>query len=139
MSPHREHIIKMFIHNSFLYRTGTITYEADYQNESGYSTIPSTKTGDIEFALIDNDNIVKKSDDVGFRRVKGMTTHIDTKEINRLQDSGIEIKPHNTIVTFAGDDWRALNVETFGQEFNRNYFPINLYEVTFERITPDNA
>lgn len=129
----------MFIHNSFLYRTGTVIYEDGYSAESGMAVVDSTITGNIKFALVDKYNRIRKSNDVAFRRVKLMTVHIDKHEIDRLDDSGIEIESHNTRIDFGGDEWRAENVETFGQEYNNNFFPLHLYEVTFRRLTPDNA
>ena len=127
----------MFVFNTYLEQTGTIIYENDQQLVSGlisYNTPTNLSTG-TTFAVVKRDTFTRKTDETHRAIYDCVTTQFGQNEIYNLNETGIYLKIGRTRLQYDGDEFRATNVNTFGQKSNR-WLPVGVVEVKFERRTP---
>jgi len=124
----------MFVFNSYLEQTGTIIYENDQQLVSGlitYNTPTNLSTG-TTFAVIKRDRFTRKSDETHRSVVDCVITQFGQNEIYNLNETGIHLTVGRTRLQYDGDEYRATNVNDFGQKFNR-WLSVGVVEVKFEK------
>jgi hypothetical protein len=127
----------MFVHNRWLEQTGTIIQENSQELVSGlvsYDTPYVIVTG-TRFAVIDRKTYVRKSDETNRAVFDDLTVQFGQDQIINLNNTGIYIIEGATRLRYDGVEFRAMNVTSFGQKFNRSS-PIGITEVKFRRITP---
>ncbi len=127
----------MFVHNRWLEQTGTIIQENTQQLVSGLVSYESPYvivTG-TRFAVIDRKTYVRTSDETKRAIFDDLTVQFGQDQIINLNSTGITIIEGSTRLQYDGVEFRAMNVTSFGQKFNRSS-PIGITEVKFRRITP---
>ncbi|NHJ40126.1 MAG: hypothetical protein FK731_08850 [Asgard group archaeon] len=129
----------MWVHNRFLYQTGTIIYENDQVLISGlksYSSPFIVQTG-TKFAVVDRMQYIERDKDSQRERHDVLTVQFGWDEINRLSATGISVEePGRIRLLYRGQQFRGINVNDMGQPYNKAYMPIGLIEITFERRIP---
>lgn len=128
----------MFVHNYFLEQTGTIVYENTQTLVSGlinYADPITIETG-TRFAVVDRRKTRDKSDETYKAIHDDLTIQFGMNEIRTLNNTGIYIKEGDTRLQYDGNEYRAVNVDNFGQ-FPRNYLPLGVVEVIFRRMNPN--
>lgn len=131
----------MFVFNKFLLVTGTIKYENDQELVSGlvsYQTPYIIETG-CKFTIAKRNNYIQKSDETHRAEVDTLTVQFGLDEISNLNDTGIKIEIGRTRLIHNDNEYRATKVNNFGQDYRRNYFPIGILEVIFEKRVPLNV
>lgn len=129
----------MFVHSFYLEQTGTIIYEKDQQLVSGlvnYSTPDYTIEVDCRFSMIDRKKYITKSDETHRAKHDKLLTQFGATEIRRLNSSGVYIKEGRTRLQWNGDEYRAVDIDDFGQGINISYLPMGVVQVIFDRRTP---
>ena len=126
----------MFIYNHSLERTGTIEYENDATPilESGLKVYdsPTHITGTARFVVAGRKNRIIPSKD-GRTKIDELITQFGWDEIKQLEDTGIQLKAGNLKLNFDGVTFRLTNVTDFGQAYDRNYRPLGILQVVFQR------
>lgn len=128
----------MYVWNRFLEQTGVIKYENEQQLVSGlvsYNSPFLLETG-TKFAVVKRDHFIRKSDESHRDVVDQLIVHFSAKEIQELNSTGIDIEVGSTRIVYDDTEYRATNVNNFGQPLWKQYMPIGIVEVTLERVNP---
>ena len=128
----------MWIHNRYLYQTGTILYENDQVMVSGlksYSSPFLIQTG-TQFAVVDRNQYVAKERDSQRERHDVLTVQFGWDQLKELTDTGMTLEPGRIRLIYRGQEFRAVYVDDMGQPYDKTYMPIGLIQVTFERRIP---
>lgn len=128
----------MFVFNNYLTVTGTIIYENDQTLVSGlisYNSPYRIETG-CRFVIAKRDHFIRKSDETHRAKVDRLITHFGWNQLRNLSETGVEMKVGRTRLQHDGLEYRAVKVNDFGQDYRRNYMPIGVLEVTFEKRVP---
>ena len=129
----------MFVFNKFNQVTGTIIYENDQVLVSGlisYATPYRIETG-CRFTLIKRNNFVRQTDVSNRSRFDQLVTQFGWDQLKNLSETGIEVKVGRTRLQYNGQEYRAIKVNDFGQQYNKKYLPMGVVEVTFEKRVDD--
>lgn len=131
--------LNMWVHNRFLYQTGTVIYENDQTMSSGlksYSSPFLIQTG-AKFAVIDRKEFIQKDKDSQRERHDVLTVQFGWDEINKLAATGISLEePGRVRLLYRGQEFRAIYADDMGQPYDKTYMPIGLIEIKFERRYP---
>lgn len=129
----------MWVHNRFLYQTGTVIYENDQTMSSGlksYSTPFLIQTG-AKFAVVDRKQFIQRDEDSQRERHDVLTVQFGWDEINKLTATGISLEePGRVRLLYRGQEFRAIYTDDMGQPYDKTYLPIGLIEIKFERRYP---
>ena len=127
----------MFVHNYFLEQTGTILYENNPTLVSGLITydLPITLETGTRFAVVDRRQSRDKSDETHKAIHDNLIVQFGMNEVRNLNNSGIYLREGDTRLQYGGHEFRAVNIADFGQA-NRNYLPIDVVQITFQRRVP---
>ena len=130
---------KMWVHNRWLYQTGTIIYENEREMSSGlksYSTPFLIQTG-AKFAVVDRKQYIERDVDSQRERHDVLTVQFGWDEIAKLVATGISIEePGRIRLLYRGQQFRGIYVDDHGQPYDKMYKPIGLIEIIFERRYP---
>ena len=128
----------MWVFNQFLEQTGTVVYENAQQLVSGLVSYQSPfllETG-TRFAVVKRDHFIRKNDESHRDTVDQLIVHFSSREIELLNNTGIDVEVGSTRIKYDGTEYRATKVNNFGQPLWKKYLPIGVVEVTLERVTP---
>ena len=102
----------MWVFNKFLEQTGTIIYENNAQPVSGligYDTPNTIETG-TRFAVLQREQYVRKSDETHHAIVDELIVHFGWGELQKLNNTGIQVEVGATRVQYDGIEYRATKV-----------------------------
>lgn len=131
----------MFVHNKFLYQTGTLIYENTQNLQSGfvtYATPYRIETG-VKFAVADRHTDVKQTEESNRFIIDEIFVQFGWEQISGIISTGMNLKVGRTRLVYDGEEYRATNVNDFGQKYNKKYMPMGVIEVKFERRVPINV
>jgi len=125
----------MFVFNRWNQVTGTIVYENTHQVVSGllnYPTATTIQTG-CRFTLVKKNNFIRKTEESDRFTFDQLVTQFGWDQLRSLSSTGVEIKVGRTRLQYDGEEYRAINVNNFGQKYNKTYLPMGVVQVTFEK------
>jgi len=128
----------MWVWSSFLEQTGIIKYENTQQLVSGlvsYNSPFLLQTG-TRFAVVRRNHFIRMNDESNRDVVDELIVHFSAKEIQQLNNTGIDIEVGSTRIVYDNTEYRATNVNNFGQPLWRDYMPMGVVEVKLERVVP---
>ena len=128
----------MWVHNRFLEVTGTIKYENDQVLSSGlvnYNSPYLIETG-VRFSILDRDTFIREGEESLRTKYDILIVQFGHKQLRNLAATGIEIQVGRTRLDYDGDEFRAIQVDNWGQKYNKQYMNIGAIQVRFERRVP---
>lgn len=132
----------MFLFNKSLETTGALQYEVSGAaiTASGLKTYssPYNITGSARFLISDRIEKVIPSKQ-GRTKIDVLTTQFGWDEIRQLAITGIYMKPGNLKLKYGEETFRLTNVDNFGQDYDREFRPLGLIELKFERQKTDDV
>ena len=129
----------MWVHNRFMYQTGTLLYENDQVVVSGLKSYNSPyliQTG-VKFAVVDRNRYVQRDKDSQREQHDVLTTQFGWDEIKKMVETGMSLEtPGRIRLIHRGQEYRGIYVDDMGQPYNKSFMPIGLIQIIFERRIP---
>ena len=128
----------MFVFNKFSTVTGVIVYEGEQEIVSGLIDYaqPQITERDCRFTVVKRERFIRKSDETHRSQHDRLLIHFGWNQIQSLKDNSVDIEIGRTRLRYDGQEFRAIKINDFGQDYRRKYLPMGVIEVTFERRKP---
>ncbi len=72
-------------------------------------------------------------------RYDDMVVQFGWDQIKGLSETGIQLKKERTRIRYDGEEYRVVEVNDYGQKYNRNYMPGGLIELKIRRRMPEDV
>lgn len=126
----------MFLFNKNMETSGTLKYE-NYATpivSSGYKTMgsPGYTSGDYRFVVAKRKRKIIPSKE-GRTELDVLIVQFGWDQLEDMESSGILLTPGNLLLDYANGTYRMVDKDDFGRDYDANYMPLGVIEVTFER------
>lgn len=126
----------MFLFNKSMETSGTLRMEkfATPIVASGYKTMgePSYASGTYRFVVAKRNRRVIPSEE-GRTEVDRLTVQFGWDQLKEMSGDGLTLTPGSLMLDYSNETYRMIDKDDFGSPYDRNYNPLGVIEITFER------